>query len=205
MRKGLQIEPGKPFVLPNGTEIRPNAEGNGRPEVVTKAEAEVEQELDEILEDPYEEDIATFQRTLADVRVSAQEFNPIMLILAYALWGLEASAIARLLQKDVAVIENVMRSDLYTQTRKEVLEAIRYAEASSIHGYLSTKARQAAKVLASKMSHKSPDVALAAANSVLDRAGFRPVDRVEHSHRFDDELIIKYVQDDKPPIIEVDM
>jgi hypothetical protein len=86
-----------------------------------------------------------------------------------------------------------------------MLEAIRYAEQSTIHGYLTQKARQAAATVAASMSAKKEETRLAAANSVLDRAGFRPVDRVEHTMRFEDELRIVHIQKDKTPTIDVEI
>lgn len=190
---------GEPLKLPNGTIIKASDEGT---EVVTSEEQEAEQEIDDVIADPFTNG-DTYQRTLADVRVEAKEFNPVMLVLGYSMWGLDANAISRFLNLDTEMVEGIIGSDLYVETRKELLEAIRFAENASIHGYLSQQARTAAITLASGMKSKSMDVKLSAANSVLDRAGFRPVDRTEHVHKFDDELRIKYVKEGSTPNIDV--
>ena len=197
------IVPGQPFKLPNGTEVRPTEDGT--PEVVKEEEVQAENDIDEVLEDPFEEDTGGFVRTLADVRVEAAQFNPVMLILAYSMWGLEAHSIARLLNQDLDVIKGVMASELFTDTRKQILEAIRYTEASTIHGFLTQKARKAAIKMAAALNSKSDDNRIAAAKDILDRAGFRPADRVEHSHRFEDELRIVMVEETKSPEIEVEI
>lgn len=203
MTNRFGIEKGKPIVLPNGTELRPTEEGV--PEVFTQDAQEAEQEIDDVLEDPFEDQLERFERTLADVNVTAKEFNPVMLILAYSMWGLDMHAIARFLNLDVQQVQSVMLTDLFTNTRKELLEAIRYAEASSIHGFLSQQARQAAIVKATGLKSKNEDVRQSAASDILDRTGFRPADRVEHVHRFDDEMVIRYVKDEKAPNIELEI
>lgn len=203
-RSKFGIEKGQPLVLPNGTKI--DKDEDGETIVQTKKEQEEKTLLDEILKDVYTDDnVDTYQRTLADVTATKAEFNPVMLVLSYSLWGLDDHAIARFLEVDVTTIEQIKQTELFTRTRVEMLEAIRYAEQSSIHGYLTQKARLAAATVAANMTAKKPEVQLAAANSVLDRAGFRPVDRVEHTMRFEDELRIVHIQKDKTPTIDVDL
>jgi hypothetical protein len=198
------IEKGQPLVLPNGTKIDKDEEGGTV--VQTKKEQEEKALLDEILADVFlDPNVETFQRTLADINVPKQEFNPVMLVLSYSMWGLDDHAIARFLEIDVSAVEHIKSTELYTRTRTEMLEAIRYAEQSTIHGYLTQKARQAAATVAASMSAKKEETRLAAANSVLDRAGFRPVDRVEHTMRFEDELRIVHIQKDKTPTIDVEI
>lgn len=192
--KDFGVEKGKPLVLPSGTIVHKDSDGTTTLE--TKDEQEARRMIDEALADPFDEsNVETFQRTLADVTVPAKQFNPVMLVLAYTMWGLEPHAIARYLDLSEEQVNSVIASDLFSQTRKEMLEAIRYAEASSVHGYLSNKARAAALVIAKNLSSKNDDVAMAAAKDVLDRAGFRPADRVEHTHRFEDELRIVHLRE----------
>lgn len=191
------IVKGEPLVLPNGTVI--NKTADGQTSIKTAQEQADEAELEEIMTDVFDEDemeepIQTYQRTLADIPRDVSAMKPIMLILAYSMWGLPADALARHLDLPVEQIEHLMNTDLYVRMRKEMLESIRYAEASSIHGYLSAKALAAAKSIVKKITSKSEDVSLAAAKDVLDRTGYRPADRTEHVHRFEDELRIVHLQ-----------
>lgn len=198
------IEKGKPLVLPNGTKIDKDEEG--QTVVQTKKEQEEAELMDDILADVFSDDnIETFQRTLADINVPKSEFNPIMLVLSYSLWGLDEYAVARFLDVDVEQIRMIRSTELYTRTRTEMLEAIRYAEQSTIHGYLTQRAKAAAVTVAANLAAKKPEVQLAAANSILDRAGFRPVDRVEHTMKFEDELRIVHIEKKDTPTINVDL
>lgn len=198
----IKIEKGQPLVLPDGTVIDKAA--NGKTVIKTPEQEAERRVLDEILSDPFADPKGdTFKRTLADVNVDVKQFNPVMLILGYNLWGLDANAIGRLINLEVEKVKQVMDSDLFHRTRTEMLEAIRYAEAASIHGYLSNKSRVAAATIASMMTSKKDDVAMAAAKDVLDRSGFRPVDRTEHVHKFEDELRIVHILEDRP--VELDI
>ena len=200
-RNTFGIKEGEPLVLPSGTIV--HQEHNGTTTLETKEQQEERARIDETLHDPFTTEVETFQRTLAEVDVAAKQFNPVMLVLAYSMWGLEPYAIARYLELPEEQVDAIMDSDLYNKTRKEMLEAIRYAEASSIHGYLTQKARAAALVVASNLSNKKADIAMAAAKDVLDRAGFRPADRVEHSHKFEDELRIVHLREAEEVNIDV--
>lgn len=196
----IDIIAGQPIVLPDGTKILPGKTGSDK--VLTKEEEQIEQELDDVLDDPYE-DAEPFRRTLADITTDAKQFNPVMLVLAYSMWGLDASAIAILLRQERRSIEQIMESDLFITTRKQMLESIRYIETGAIHGYLATKALDAAKVVAKTLHDKDGDRKLRAAQDILDRTGFRPADRVEHVMRFEDELRIVHLQETRTPTIDV--
>lgn len=201
-KNNLGIKKGAPLTLPDGTII--NKDADGKTVVKTKEQQEAEAAIDEIADDPFEdEEIEFYQRTLADITVEPKQFNPVMLILSYTMWGLTANAISRYLAIPEEQIIEIQSSDLYAKTRKEMLEAIRYAEAGAIHGYLSRKARDAAITIAHAMANGKPDTKLKAAQDILDRSGFRPVDRVEHSHRFEDELRIVHLQESKDVDLDV--
>lgn len=202
MPNDLNIEKGKPLILPSGTTVEKDE--SGRVKVETKKQREDAAFMDELLSDPFmDEEVETFQRTLADINVPVAQFNPVMLVLSYSMWGLDNNSIGRYLNITEDQVASIVGSDLFIETRKQILEAIRYAEASSIHGYLSQKAKKAATVIANSMSSRKEDISMAAAKDILDRAGYRPVDKVEHSHKFDDELRIVHLQEAKTVDIDI--
>lgn len=187
------IEKGKPLQLPDGTTVRQGADGKNV--VETQEQREAREFMDELLADPFLEGGNTFKRTLADVNVVAKQFNPVMLVLAYSMWGLDNEAIARYLDLSDEQVAGITSSDLFVRTRQEVLEAIRFVESTTIHGYLSEQARLAAATIAAELRSKDGERRLTAAKDILDRSGYRPTDRVEHTHRFDDELRIVHLQE----------
>lgn len=199
----MKIEKGKPIVLPDGTEVLPAANAVGS-KVVTKADKQAAEqhekltaELEALMSNTKGVTAAhMYKRTLAEVDSDFDRMNVTMLVLAYTVWGLEPFAISRLLKVDPSRIDAVMMSDLYTRLQTELVEAMRYAEEATVHGFLAGKAMAAAVTVASSLTNPSADVKLTAARDLLDRAGFRPVDRVEHSVKFDDEMRIRLVTDD---------
>ena len=208
----MQIVKGQLLQLPDGSILLPAADNTGSkvvtPERIAEqaAHKEVMAELAAIADAPFDNPHTdTVKRTLADINVDFARMNVIMLVISYTLWGLDKFAIARLLNTTEDNVEAFLESDLFIECREQVIEAVRYAEASSVHGYISSKTLDAAKVISTSLKNASADVRLAAAKDILDRGGFRPVDRVEHVHRFDDELRIRYVRDaDTIPTIELD-
>lgn len=198
-----EIVKGQPLTLPDGTILLPEPDKETGSKLVSKdelqereAHAELTKQLNELLDDPINNEYSElYRRTLADVNVDFPLMNVTMLVMTYTLWGLDSYAISRVLNVPEHQVEAVKQSDLYSQVQKEVVEAIKYAEAATVHGYLSSKSHLAARVVASTLTSKDGDLRLAAAKDLLDRTGFRPADRVEHVMRFEDELRIRYVQD----------
>lgn len=198
----LEIKKGQPLTLPNGDVVLPPKEdGQGAqlhraPEIDDEAQEEIaDVALDGLLGDPFDNAPQLVKRTLADVDHNVKQQNAVMIILAYEFWGLDDYAIARIINSDPNTIERIRGSDLYVRVRQEMLAAFEYAQASTIHGYLSQKARPAAATMVGMLKSKSADTRMSAAKDILDRTGFRPADRIEHVHKFEDELRIKYVED----------
>lgn len=209
----MEIVKGQPIKLPDGTLLLPSRNEKGS-KIVSASEVkqielekEVTQELQEVLRDPIDNQFTeTYKRTLADVETDYARMNIVMLVLAYTTWGLDEYAISQILSVRQEQIEGIKESDLYTRTRQELIDALRYAETASVHGYLASKAQAAAKAVATLLTNPSADTRLAAAKDILDRSGFRPADRVEHVHKFEDELRIRYVSDDvSTPTIDLNV
>lgn len=208
----MEIVKGEPLKLPDGSIVLPEADASGS-KVVSKtqqqdeaARKEVEEELGALLADPVNNEYGElYKRTLADVEVDYARMNVTMLVLTYTLWGLDSYAISRVLNVSIDQVDALKETDLYMRTQQQVVEAIRYAEAATVHGYLAAKSHAAARVVAASLTNPSGDLRLAAAKDILDRAGYRPVDRVEHSIKFEDELRIRYVRDEANiPTIDIE-
>lgn len=191
------IVKGEILVLPNGSTIE-NAGERAETVVTTKTDKDVQDEVYQSAMDAFENKDSAFERTLADMPCDVKEMSPLMLVLSYSMWGLDCHAIGRLLGKSGAFIAEFQETEMYVRLRKEIVEAMRYTETANVHGFLAQKATAAVSVVVTAMhqSHNG-DRALSAAKDILDRAGYRPTDRVEHTHKFEDELRIVHIQDDK--------
>ena len=206
----VTIEKGKPLILPNGVIVLPEQDSSGskvmtEDDINEKIEQEkIEQEIADLIENPFNNgNNVRYKRTLGDVDVEFNRMNVAMLVAAYTLWGLDSFAIAQLLGVDDTVIDGIKETDLFTKTNDQLIEALRYAEEASVHGYIKSKSQAAAQVIVGSLKSKKEEHRIAAAKDLLDRGGFRPADRVEHNVKFEDELRIRYVSDPKIPTIDI--
>lgn len=206
-----KIEKGKPLVLRNGSKVLPTSDDVGS-KVITADEIEeheeqqkVQAEIQELIERPLTNEFTdSVKRTLADVPVDFNHMNVVMLVVSYTMWGLDEFAISNLMRVNSSTVSQIKQTDLYTKIRDELVEALHFAEEASVHGYIQAKALAAAQVMVKSLTSKKEDVRINAAKDILDRSGYRPVDRVEHTHRFEDELRIRYVSDPHIPTIELE-
>lgn len=208
----MDIVKGEPLKLPDGTIILPEADASGSKvvDVATQQEnaahEQITRELDEVLDADNVAEVSATKRTLADINVPFQQMNVYMLVAAYATWGLDDFAISRVLNVDIERVAATRESDTCARLRRDLVEAMRHAEEASVHGYLSAKSQAAARVVVNTLTAPNGDLRLAAAKDILDRSGFRPADRVEHVMRFEDELRIRYIQEDAIiPTIDIDI
>jgi len=206
------IEKGKPLVLRNGATVLPEPDSSGSKVLSTddieknEQHEKIVKEIDALIQTPFSNNVSTtYKRTLADIDVDFNHMNVVMLVASYTLWGLDVFAISQLLRIDRDVVEQIRDTDLYTKTRDELVEALRYAEEATVHGYIQSKAQAAAQVIVTSLASKKEEHRISAAKDLLDRGGFRPADRVEHSVRFEDELRIRYVSDPKIPTIDLEI
>src|SRR5687768_4424288 len=165
----FEIVKGQPLTLPDGTVVLPDVDPDTGSKVVTKEELEAEAEIKDALDEPMDNDYTQlYQRTLADVSVEHQRMNAIMLMVGYTMWGLNIHAIARLMNVDAETVERIQDIDLFQETKTQLIEAIRYAETATVHGYLASQAHKAARVVAATLANPSGDLKLAAAKDILD-------------------------------------
>lgn len=201
----MKIEKGKPLVLPNGSVVVSN--GDGGSEVMTPEEHADEIVANGALSDADDIDIHAhrYERSLADVHAEPREMNSAMMVCAYTMWGLDAYAISRQLNVSEDAVESVKQTDLYHRIYEEMFEAVSHIGAATVHGYLQNSALTAAKTVVKGLKSRSEDVKLSSAKDILDRSGYRPIDRVEHVHKFEDELRIVHLKQDKQLTIDVEI
>lgn len=198
----ITVKAGEAFTLPDGSVVYPNAEPDGTKVAINMGHEDEQEDDDEDIEFI---EAPVLERTLADVPTDYKTMTTTMIVVAYAAWGLNTFATSKLLNTTEDHIQAIRDSDLFDQLFKELKDGVRFSEAASVHGYLMANAKKAAKKVVRHISSKDGDRSLSASRDVLDRAGFRPVDRVDHHHTFDDELVIRYVEDTKLKTIDLDV
>jgi hypothetical protein len=200
----IVIEKGRPLILPNGTTILPHTDGPDK--IINAEEVVATLQVAEAASTPFDNsEVEPLRRTIGKLPGDAKQVNPVMLILGYSMWGLDVQSIARYLSISIEQVESVQATEHYSKMRQEIIESLRHLETGSVHGFIAQNAVAAASTIMKKLSSRDEQIALRAAQDVLDRAGYRPADRTEHVHKFEDELRIRYVEDTTNPVIDVDL
>ena len=185
----------EPLVLADGTKINP-VDGH----VVT----------DEILvEVPNTEEIKrkiiASRKRISDLPVPPSQMNTISVIISYSLFGITDEDISNTLLIPLKQLQEIKSSDAYSGLQQQLLKNIIESDMSDVRGLFVQKSRKAANTMFDLLDSDSESTRGVAAKDVLDRAGQRPVDVVEHRHKMEGGLTIEYVEKkDDIPTIDVD-
>lgn len=184
----------EPLVLEDGTKINPE---NG----------EVIRDLEDILvEVPNTEqikrEIVASRKRISDLPVPPNQMNTLSVIISYSLFGINDVDISNTLAIPLDQLETIKSSDTYLDLQRQFLKNILESDASDVRNLFVLQSRNAANTMFSLMNSNNEATRGVAAKDVLDRAGQRPVDVIEHRHKMEGGLTIEYVEkkDDIPPI-----
>ena len=178
----------EPLVLADGTKINP-IDGN----VITDiSEAVVEVPNTQDLK----REITSSRKRVSDLPVPPEQMNTISVILSYTLFGISDDDISNIISLPVEQITNIKKSDAYGELQSQFVKNIVESDLSDVRGMFVQHSRGAAGVMFNAMNNEENGITtrMAAAKDVLDRAGQRPVDVIEHRHKMEGGLIIEYVE-----------
>ena len=85
------------------------------------------------------------------------------------------------------------------------MSAVAIVGQNDVRGIFDKYAKNAAAELISQMNSKNEVARSMAAKDVLDRAGHRPADIVEHKHKVEGGLTIEYIKKDSIEPVTIDM
>jgi hypothetical protein len=184
----------EPLVLADGTKISP-IDGT----IVTD---------DIVVEVPntrqLQKEVTAARMRIADLPVPPNQMNTLSVILSYSLQGINDLDIATILHMDLDALTNIKQSDPYRELQTTIIKNITASDLSDVRSMFVQQSHTAAQVMFDVVGN--PDVGvntkMVAAKDILDRAGQRPVDVVEHRHKMEGGLTIEYVEkkDDIPTI-----
>lgn len=195
----LPVDTNAPLILADGTKIDPT---NGKPIRDRKYSAE-------FVEIPRASEaqaiVARSRRAVAELPVPGAQMNALSLVLFYTMWGLSDSDIAvQLGNISVAQIKKIKELPEYASLSKDILDSVLAHEANDIRSVINAHAMGAVKKVIDTMEEEGA-LGFAAAKDILDRAGHRPADVVEHKHKMEGGLRIEYIQkSDKETIPALD-
>jgi len=192
----------EPLVLADGTRIDPKtrkplqeATQNGRyVQVPTHSEA-VEQ-------------VTAVRRRVADLPLPPKQMNTLSVVVFYSLYGMSVEDIALATGMTVEQINTMREREEYEHATKQLVDGIVEQDRDDVRNMFARASRRAVQRLieiADDPDSNDKDV-INAINSILDRAGHRPADIVEHRHRVEGGLQIEYIRRDETqriPTIDV--
>ncbi len=148
----------------------------------------------------------TIARTrIADLPVPPQQMNSLSIIIGYTLFGVTDSDIAKLLHIDVEQLGRIKTSDSYETVRDGIIDNIIKSDMNDVRDMFARNSVSAANRMNNLLNSESEGVQLSAAKDILDRAGHRPVDVVEHNHKMEGGLTIENVERKKDDIPLIDV
>lgn len=198
--------------LANGKIV--NADGT-----ITDPKAEAEQEAtrkanEDLLIKVAAENVArslevTVQRKLADMPAEPRVMNTVAVVLSYTLFGVSVAEIAVATGMTEEQVKSICAHDAYGKMRETIIQTIVNAETDNVRDMITSHSRHAAKSLVDTLlTTKSEANRIVVAKDILDRAGHRPADVVEHRHKMDGGLTIEIIHKDKRnemPVIDLEV
>ena len=187
----------EPLVLADGTKIDPISGG------VVKDEEVLVQVPNNI---EIKREIVASRMRIADLPVPPAQMNTLSVILSYSLQGISDNDIANVLSLPSETVGAIKSSDPYRDLQETIVRKIAESDASDVRNLFITSSTAAANVVLGVMAdnENGPVTRMAAANSILDRGGHRPVDIVEHRLKMEGGLTIEYVEKKSDiPIIDI--
>ncbi len=150
----------------------------------------------------------TARRSIMDLALAPAQMAVVNNVLVYTLWGLPDDEIALQCNCTVHQVRIVRDLDDYHRMHDALIEGLQAAQQSSVQGIIAQAAPRAAKQIIGLMKNKSADIKMTSAKDILDRAGHRPADRVEHTHNVfgNHELVIRVIKEserDALPTLEL--
>jgi hypothetical protein len=152
--------------------------------------------------------IMQVRRKVSDLPDVPRAMNTIGVVLTYTLYGLDDVEIGVATGLSIEQIGRIKVGDPYSQMYDAVVRAVLDTETAVVRDLFQKSARNAAQVVVRAMEEGTRADRVAAARDILDRAGHRPSDVVEHRHRMDGGLVIEIVRKDTSgtfPVVDMEV
>lgn len=149
------------------------------------------------------------KKGIGDLPLPPSQLSGVGLVAFYTLFGLSDVDIALALDNRITVpqIENIRESDAYIDFMRTAKSNIVNTEVDTVREIFQAQAHVAANKVVELATGENDVLAFKASQDILDRAGHRPADIVEHRHVMEDALHIVVTKRDETkqlPIIDAD-
>ncbi len=153
------------------------------------------------------ESVVRTRRTLKELPAPPDQMNPIAVVMYYDMMNVNQNEIVVATGLTADQVKDIQMSEAYTLAKEDMVQFALDVEQSTVRGMLSNNALGAAQqIVTIALTAKSDMNRLNASKDLLDRAGHRPVDVVEHQHKLDGDLTINIIRKDEsktPPMIDI--
>ncbi len=183
-------DPDEPLVLADGTRINPVTGGVIRDKVDRGGFVEIPSAS------KAQAIVAKTRRSLNELPVPSKQMNGISLVLFYSAWGLADQDIAIALAISIDQVKTIKELPVYQTLSDDLLKNVLEYESNDIRVYMQQNAKTAAQKIVN-LTQEEGALGFAASKDVLDRAGFRPADVIEHKHTKENALRIEIVEPER--------
>jgi len=194
----LLPEDNEPLVLADGTKIDPST---GRP---------IREQSLVAIPSPGEAQriVARARKSVAELPLPPKQLSGVALVAFYTLFGLNDQDISIALDNSLSMeqIERIRNLDAYIDFMETAKANIVHTESDTVREMFQTHAANAASKIINLSQSENDVLAFTASKDVLDRAGHRPADVVEHRHKMEDALNIVYIEkkaNEDVPMIDI--
>lgn len=196
----MLADPDEPLVLADGTKINP-VDGKV---IKTASERFIQ------VPSPSEAQklIVKTRKTVADLPLPPQQLSGVALVAFYTLFGLHDKEISIAVDGRLTVeqVKQIRELEAYKDFMVNAKQNIIETETDTVRGLFSAAAHGAAKKIIEHAEGENDVLSFKASQDILDRAGHRPADIVEHHHKMDDALQIVITKRDETqsiPVIDI--
>lgn len=150
--------------------------------------------------------VTKVKRKLVDMPAPPQQMNALSVVLTYTMAGLSDADIAIATGLSTEQVERMRSLEAYSQLHELVTKAIVEQDADNVRTLFAANASRAANRMLELADSENEAVAIRATADILDRAGHRPADVVEHRHAMEGGLTIRVIKQDNTqqvPVIDL--
>lgn len=189
-------DPTEPLILADGTKINP-VNGSVIKETSQRGGFAVIPSAGEAVEI-----VARTRRSIAELPMPSKQMNVVSLVLFYTMYGLNNQDIAVAIggQLSAQQIKEIKKLPEYQQLTTDIKNTVLEHEANDIRQFFVQNASKAAEKIVA-LTEEEGALGFAASKDILDRAGFRAADIVEHRHKMEDSLKIEVIERKAQPSI----
>ena len=152
-------------------------------------------------------DIVAARKRIADLPLPPEQMNTLSLVMAYTVFGLSDKDIGSVLSITEDQVHNIKMNNVYNELQQNLVQSIVHSDAAEVRDLFVLNSKTSAQLFIDTV--KDPEMGigtrLSAANNILDRAGHRPADIVEHRHKVEGGLRIEYVKKEEQDIPTIDV